>query len=75
MTYYTIMPEDTYWEDKDVEDSYTEIQLGGVLMQVRMEQNNRATIIRLLNCTLNDYLNPAFAPGQQIRYVPVLNEQ
>lgn len=76
MTHYTILPEDTYWDDKEVSDSYTEIELGGILMQVRMEQdNNQATIVRLLRCSLDDYLNPAYAPGQQISFVPTLNKQ
>ncbi|MNJ36562.1 YlzJ-like family protein [Paenibacillus fonticola] len=75
MTHYTVMPEDAYWDNKEVADSYTEIELGGVLMQVRMEQNNQATIIRLLSCSLDDYLNPAFAPGQQITFRPVLKNE
>ncbi|MNJ56802.1 YlzJ-like family protein [Paenibacillus bouchesdurhonensis] len=76
MTHYTIMPEDVYWDDKEVSDSYTEIELGGILMQVRMEhEHNRATIIRLLRCSLDDYLNPAYSPGQQISFVPILNKQ
>lgn len=75
MTHYTILPEEVYWDDKETADSYTEIELGGILMQVRMEQDNRATIIRLLRCSLDDYLNPAFAPGQQVTFVPILNKQ
>ncbi|MFD3260985.1 YlzJ-like family protein [Paenibacillus lentus] len=75
MTHYTILPEEAYWDDKEVSDSYTEIELGGILMQVRMEQDNRATIIRLLRCSLDDYLNPAIAPGQQVTFVPILNNQ
>ncbi|AZK47735.1 YlzJ-like family protein [Paenibacillus lentus] len=77
MTYYTIMPEEAYWDDKEASDSsYTEIELGGILMQVRIEENNnQATIVRLLRCSLDDYLNPAYAPGQQISFAPTLNKQ
>lgn len=72
MTHYTIMPEEEYWAQPEVQEMYTELEMGGVLMQVRMEQGNRATIIRLLCCNLEDYLNPRLAPGQQIVYLPAL---
>jgi hypothetical protein len=72
MTHYTIIPEEEYWAQPEVEQMYSEIEMGGLLMQVRMEPGNRATIIRLLRCDLEDYLNPLLAPGQQIVYMPVL---
>lgn len=76
MTHYTILPQEVYWnwDDQETKDSYTEIELGGVLMQVRMEQDNRATIIRLLRCSLDDYLNPAYTPGQQVTFIPILRK-
>ena len=72
MTHYTIIPEEEYWAQPEVQETYTEIEMGGILMQVRMEPGNRATIIRLLRCSLDDYLNPMLYPGQQIVYMPVL---
>lgn len=72
MTHYTIVPEELYWSSPEVQESIGELEINGVLMQVRMEPGNRATIMRLLNCKLSDYLNPAFAPGKQIMYFPVL---
>ncbi|GIO83782.1 hypothetical protein J25TS5_07140 [Paenibacillus faecis] len=72
MTHYTILPEEAYWEQPEVADMYSEIEIGGVLMQVRMEPGNRATIIRLLRCGLDDYLNPAYAPGRQVVFLPLL---
>ncbi|MNO71407.1 hypothetical protein D3C76_623230 [compost metagenome] len=72
MTHYTIIPEEYYWENEAVQQQYQEIEVSGILMQVRMEEGNKATIIRLLRCGLDDYLNPAFAPGQQIMFLPML---
>lgn len=74
MSHYTILPEEVYWEQAETAGLYNEIQLGGVWMQVRMEPGNRATIIRLLRCSLDDYLNPAYAPGKQIAFIPTLLE-
>ncbi|WP_435921189.1 YlzJ-like family protein [Paenibacillus sp. DYY-L-2] len=72
MTHYTILPQEAYWEQAEVTENYTELEIGGILMQVRMEAGNKATIIRLLRCGLDDYLNPAYAPGKQIVFMPVL---
>lgn len=72
MSDYPLMPEEAYWEQQEVDGIYQEIEVGGIFMQVRMETGNRATIIRLLRCGLNDYLNPAYAPGREIVFVPVL---
>ncbi|MNW49108.1 hypothetical protein D3C74_265130 [compost metagenome] len=72
MTHYTIIPEELYWDNESVQQQYQEIEVSGILMQVRMDVGNRATIIRLLRCSLEDYLNPALAPGQQIMYFPML---
>lgn len=68
MTHYTILPEEAYWENAENQEAYGEIELNGVLMQVRMEVGNRATIVRLLRCQLEDYLNPELAPGRQIAF-------
>ncbi|WMT39146.1 YlzJ-like family protein [Paenibacillus sp. D2_2] len=65
MTHYTIIPEEEYWAQPEVEQMYSEVEMGGLLMQVRMEPGNRATIIRLLRCNLEDYLNPLLAPGSK----------
>lgn len=72
MTHYTIIPEELYWDNESVQQQYQEIEVSGILMQVRMDVGNQATIIRLLRCSLEDYLNPALAPGQQIMYFPML---
>lgn len=72
MTHYTILPEEAYWDNAENQAAYGEIELNGVLMQVRMEEGNRATIVRLLRCRLEDYLNPDLAPGRQITFYPTL---
>lgn len=72
MTHYTILPEEAYWENAENQAAYNEIEMQGILMQVRMEGGNRATIIRLLRCQLDDYLNPDLAPGREIAFYPGL---
>ncbi|MNE85190.1 hypothetical protein D3C76_1421770 [compost metagenome] len=72
MTHYTIIPEELYWQNEAEQQQYQEIEMSGILMQVRMDTGNTATIVRLLRCSLDDYLNPSFAPGQQIMFFPML---
>lgn len=74
MSIYTIMPEETLWEGYQEIESYKELELNnGVLLQVRIEPGQHVgTIVRLLRCGLEDYLNPAYAPGQEVHLIPYL---
>lgn len=76
MTLYTVMPEDVIWQNAIEQDmpSTMEINMGGLHMQVEPLSGNKAKIIRLLNCELADYLNPQYAPGSTISFVPVLDQ-
>ncbi|MGF7048804.1 putative HAD superfamily hydrolase [Paenibacillus sp. DS2015] len=76
MTLYTIMPIETVWAGSLKEPEQTaDIQINGILMQVMPMANNSAQIVRLLHCSLADYLNPAYAPGQMISYLPYLKNE
>nr|WP_237690687.1 YlzJ-like family protein [Paenibacillus caui] len=66
------MPDEALWDGYEAQESYTELEINGVLLQVRIEPDHRATIVRLLRCGLEDYLNPAYAPGNEIRFIPCL---
>ncbi|WP_068619227.1 YlzJ-like family protein [Paenibacillus tuaregi] len=72
MTHYTVIPWELIWENADVEEVFTEVEMNGVLLQVRLEPGSRATIVRILRGGLEDYLNPCYAPGQEIVYLPTL---
>lgn len=66
---YVIDPYDSL--DNELQN-YLEVDMNGVLMQVRMEGANKATIVRLLRCNLDCYLDPSYAPGGQIVFTPQL---
>lgn len=70
--YYDPYALDAYAAPEAELQNYVEIEMNGVLMQVRMEGTNKATIIRLLRCNLDCYLDPAYAPGGQIMFTPQL---
>ncbi|KGE17465.1 YlzJ-like family protein [Paenibacillus wynnii] len=70
MTLYTVMPMEQVWEGAwNVSPQLLELQQGGMLMQVEPLEHGRARIVRLINCPLNCYLNPALSPGAIIPYI------
>lgn len=77
MTLYTVMPEELVWQSGDMDELHStiEIQMSGLLMQVQPMDKNQAKIVRLLNCELTDYLNPQYAPGSIISFVPVVEQK
>ncbi|UNK16648.1 YlzJ-like family protein [Paenibacillus sp. N3/727] len=75
MTLYTVMPQEVIWmeETQLYQPAQTmELQIGSLLMQVELLSDNKAKILRLLSCELGDYLNPLYAPGSTISFVPVI---
>lgn len=69
MTLYTTMPLELVlkgYED-DVEPTQ-EVWVSGIKMQVVPIAADMGKIVRLLECSLNDYLNPSFTPGSIVRY-------
>lgn len=74
MTWYSVVPEAFVWRTDQPQERLPlkEIRVGGVLMEVEALGEEEARIVRLLDCGLNHYLNPDYAPGRIIRYVPTL---
>ncbi|CAM2889633.1 YlzJ-like family protein [Paenibacillus sediminis] len=73
MTLYTTMPMETVWDGAmTYTPQFVEIEINGMLVQAAPIDSQRAVIVRLLRCELSDYLNPAYAPGQQICYFPAV---
>ncbi|MFC4775333.1 YlzJ-like family protein [Paenibacillus sp. GCM10023252] len=69
MTLYTAMPLEIVLNGMDDErEPYQELWIQGVHMQVEPIAPGMAKVVRLLQCSLNDYLNPQYAPGAVIQY-------
>ncbi|MRN54807.1 YlzJ-like family protein [Paenibacillus monticola] len=64
MILYTVMPMEQVWEGAlHTFPPVREISIKGVLMQVEPLEEGRARIVRLLDCSLDRYLDPALSPG------------
>lgn len=73
MTLYTPYPIEEVLKGQDQEQApIEEIQLNGLLFQVRRFDQQHAVIERLISSNPQDYLNPKYAPGQVIALKPSL---
>ncbi|WP_151735072.1 YlzJ-like family protein [Paenibacillus tengchongensis] len=70
MTMYTVLPVEQILAGaiQPAAASYREVNVQGMLMQVEPLEGGDARVVRLLQCPLDKYLDPAFAPGAIIRY-------
>lgn len=71
MTIYSIIPDEKIFEGyENFVPEYLELSVNGISMQVEMVGGSRARIVRLLSCNANDYLNPAYTPGNLLEFQP-----
>lgn len=74
MTLYTSMPLEVVFEGfNDEMEELQEVWALGVKMQVTPVAPGMGKIVRLLECGLNDYLNPSLAPGNIVHYSVTAN--
>ncbi|CAM3933434.1 YlzJ-like family protein [Paenibacillus alkaliterrae] len=69
MTLYTNMPLELVLEGlNDEAETLQEVWANGVKMQVSPIAPGIGKIVRLLECSLDDYLNPNLTPGTIVNY-------
>ncbi|WP_336772226.1 YlzJ-like family protein [Paenibacillus sp. MMO-58] len=69
MTLYTIMPLENVLDGIHGEpESYQEVWVNGVFMQVSPVAPGMGKIVRLIHCGLDDYLKPELAPGNFVMF-------
>lgn len=79
MTLYTVVPHEVIWGQGTMGQAEqptvrSELRIGRVLMEVEPAGEYEAKIVRLLQCDLSDYLDPAYAPGSLISYTPSIRQ-
>jgi hypothetical protein len=73
MILYSVMPEEIVFEGWDQQpERPLEVTVNGLLMEVQPVSHQEAKIVRLICPDPQQYLNPAYAPGQMIKYRPTL---
>jgi hypothetical protein len=66
---YTPLPPELVLENtgEKHKPSYLQIPFSRGFMEVELTSPTTARIVRLISCDLNDYLQPHFQPGREIR--------
>ena len=66
MIWYSVIPLDPagLLQGEQAVVTSREIRVEGILMEVEPMSEDQAKIVRLLDCGLQDYLNPRYSPGQ-----------
>lgn len=71
MIVYSVLPDEIVFKDmEDYTPQYTDIEVGGLRMQVEAISGHKARIVRLYSTNPQDYLNPSYAPGTEIDFHP-----
>ncbi|NDI33330.1 YlzJ-like family protein [Chengkuizengella sediminis] len=70
MIMYSIVPLDDIFDGIENNEPNQEIELNGVIMQVQPMNAYQAKVVRLISPNPQDYLNPAYSPGQIIYFQP-----
>lgn len=75
MIHYSTLPMELIFQNEDP-SAYEnmEIQWNGLTMLVQPCGANEARIVRLISPNPYDYMNPAYAPGQILRFRPEVGE-
>ncbi|NOU93371.1 hypothetical protein GC093_09095 [Paenibacillus sp. LMG 31456] len=72
MIHYTVLPMEVVMEGIDkMEATSVEIVMNGIMMQVQPLNSTQATIVRIMSCDPQNYLNPRYSPGSIIEFQPV----
>lgn len=71
MIVYSVLPDEIVFKDMDeYEPQYTDLEVGGIMMQVEQINAKQARIVRLHSTNPQDYLNPSYMPGTVIDFQP-----
>lgn len=69
MIVYTIFPLELVFEGyEDFKPEYEEIERDGCRLLVEALSFNQGKIVRLISSNPQDYLNPAYQPGEIIKF-------
>lgn len=70
MIYYTPYPAEWFFWDYVQPVEYYNVEMEGVPMVIQVDSKGQATIVQLLSCNPQDYLNPRFQPGNKVQLFP-----
>ncbi|MBG9800119.1 YlzJ-like family protein [Brevibacillus laterosporus] len=72
MIIYSAMPMELIFANQEQveKQQIQEIQMGGAVMLVEPINSYEGKIVRLISPNPHDYVNPAYTPGQTVKFRP-----
>lgn len=66
MFFYTTLPLEEIFQEKEIREKYIQIPFSRGLVEVELISASKAKIVRLISRDPNDYLQPGLQPGAEI---------
>ena len=73
MIFYTPYPAEWFFYDSMRQNEYYEVEWEGVPLRIEMDAEGQATIVQLLSCNPQHFLDPRFQPGNKIQLFPKIS--
>jgi len=70
MIHYTPYPAEWFFYDNTEQYKYYEVKWEGVPLIVQLDDHGQATIVQILSCDPQHYLDPRLQPGNKIQLFP-----
>jgi hypothetical protein len=70
MIHYSPYPAEWVFYDETNQQVYYQIEWEGVPLVIQMDEQGQATVVQLLSCNPQHFLDPRFQPGNKIQLFP-----
>lgn len=70
MIHYTPFPAEWFFYDYTKQNECLTIELQGVPMVIQLDDQQQATIVQVLSCDPQHFLDPRFQPGNKVQLFP-----
>lgn len=70
MIYYSPYPTEWCFYDLSKQREFYNVELDGIPMVIQIDSQGEATVVQLLSCDPQHYLDPRFQPGMKVQLFP-----
>lgn len=73
MIYYTPYPAEWFFYDYTNQSENYNVEIDGIPMMIQINPQGEATVVQLLSCDPQHYLDPRFQPGAKVQLFPKIS--
>jgi len=71
--YYSLLTDGLWPDDEELAKSI-EVELDGMIMEIKVDSINSGEIVRVISSNPNNYLNAQYQPGTKIEFKPIISD-